>query len=166
MSSKKRKILFLDRDGVVNRERGEFTWKLEDFQINEGVFEALKIFRENNFEFIIISNQSGIGRGLYAKSDVEFLHHQLNRAAQAKGISILDIYYCPHHPDKSRCICRKPDSLLLEKAIARYNVDTDRSRFIGDAERDIEAANKVGLQAIRIQANSSLMDLVPLILGA
>ncbi len=166
MSSEKRKVLFLDRDGVVNRERGEFTWKLEDFQINDGVFEALNIFREHNFEFIIISNQSGIARGLYEKSDVEFLHHHLKRAAVAKGISILDIYYCPHHPDSSRCICRKPDSLLLEKAIARYHVDSEQSRFIGDAERDISAANKVGLQAIRIQPNSSLMDLVPLILGA
>ncbi len=164
MSSKKRKILFLDRDGVINRERGEFTWKLEDFHINDDVFEALKIFSENNFEFIIISNQSGIGRGLYSKSDVEFLHQQLNRVAMANGISLLNIYYCPHHPVSSNCICRKPDSQMLEKAIARYNVDTDNSWFVGDAERDIKAANKAGLQAILIQANSSLLKIIPQIL--
>lgn len=164
MSSEKRKILFLDRDGVVNRERGEFTWKLEDFQINEGLFEALKVFKEKNFAFIIISNQSGIGRGLYKKADVEFLHHQLIRAATGNGISFLNIYYCPHHPDSSKCICRKPDSLMLEKAIARYNVDSENSWFIGDADRDIEAADKAGIQAIRIQANSSLLDIIPQIL--
>ena len=108
MLSKKRKILFLDRDGVINFERGDFTWKLEDFKFNADLFEALKIFKENNFEFIVISNQSGIARGLYQIADVEFLHHHLRRTAKSKGVELLDIYYCPHHPDKSKCICRKP----------------------------------------------------------
>lgn len=165
MHFEKRKVLFLDRDGIVNRERGDFTWKLEDFIINDDLFDALKIFQKHNFEFIIISNQSGIGRGLYSMKDVEFLHHHLHRLANSKGIAFLEIYYCPHHPTSSRCICRKPDSLLIEKAIARFNVDKEKSWFIGDAERDIEAAQKAGLQALRIQANSSLLQTTAKIIG-
>jgi D-glycero-D-manno-heptose 1,7-bisphosphate phosphatase len=165
MHSKKRKVIFLDRDGVVNRERGDFTWKLEDFKINDDLFEALSIFKKNGFEFIVISNQSGIARGLYTATDVEFLHHQLMRIAASKGISFLEIYYCPHHPDSSRCICRKPDSLLLEKSMARFDIDPEKSFFIGDAERDVEAGRKAGIQAIRIQPNSSLLAIVPDIIG-
>ncbi len=135
MSSDTRKILFLDRDGIINRERGEFTWRLEDFVFNEGLFEALVLFQKEGFEFIIISNQSGIARGLYSFKDVEFLHHHLNKKAKEKGITFLEIYYCPHHPDKSKCICRKPDSLLLEKAIARFEVNVKISWFIGDCSQ-------------------------------
>jgi len=161
MPSEKRKVVFLDRDGVINKERGEFTWKLEDFILNDHLFEGLSILKKNGFEFIIISNQSGIARGLYNFEDVEFLHHQLCRIASSKGISFLEIYYCPHHPDKSRCICRKPEALMLEKSIARFKIDKNKSWFIGDAERDIEAATKAGIQSIRIQANSSLLDIIP-----
>ncbi|HNQ60944.1 MAG TPA: HAD family hydrolase [Bacteroidia bacterium] len=163
MHFSQRKVIFLDRDGVINKERGEFTWKLEDFILNDHLFEALNILKKNAYEFVIISNQSGIARGLYNFDDVEFLHHQLIRIAASNGIKFLEIYYCPHHPDKSRCICRKPGSLMLEKAIARFNVDKTKSWFIGDAERDIEAANKAGIQSILIQANSSLLDIVPLL---
>ncbi len=166
MPSKTRKVIFLDRDGVVNRERGDFTWKLEDFKINEGFFDALNIFKKAGFEFIIISNQSGIARGLYDATDVEFLHQQLNRMAQSKGVGFLEIYYCPHHPDFSRCICRKPDSLMIEKAIARFNIDPKKSFFIGDAERDVKAALKTGIQALLIESNSSILNIVPKVLDA
>lgn len=164
MHSEGRKIIFLDRDGVVNRERGDFTWRLEDFILNDDLFEALKILKENKYEFIVISNQSGIGRGLYKFEDVEFLHHQLYRTALANSITFLEIYYCPHHPDQSKCICRKPDSLMLEKALARFSVDLNKSWFIGDAERDAEAAHKVGLNSIRLPSNSSLLSILPQIL--
>lgn len=164
MHYKSRKVIFLDRDGVINRERGEFTWLLEDFILNEGLFEALKAFQEKGFEFIVISNQSGIGRGLYTFKDVEFLHHQLCRIAEDNGVPLLEIYYCPHHPDVSRCICRKPDSLMLEKAMARFNLIPKNCWFIGDADRDMEAAQKAGVKGIRIQPNTSLLTLLPEIL--
>jgi len=160
MPSDARKIIFLDRDGVINRERGEYTFKLEDFIINDGLFEALEILKNHGFEFVVISNQSGIARSLYTVEDVEFLHHHLIRKARSKGIGFLEIYYCPHHPDKSRCICRKPDSLLIEKAIARFNADPAGSFFIGDADRDMEAARKAGIKGIKIAPNTSLLSLI------
>ena len=75
---------------------------------------------------------------------LEFKKHKLE---------VAEFYYCPHHPYYENCICRKPNSLLLEKAVARFNIDKSRSIFIGDAERDIEAAQKVGIKGIKIEPN-------------
>ncbi|REJ80350.1 MAG: HAD family hydrolase [Bacteroidetes bacterium] len=161
MTSEKIKVVFLDRDGVINKERGEFTWQLEDFTINPGLIEALKELSALGYQFIVISNQSGIARGLYSMEQVEYLHLHLERYLESNGIKLLEIYYCPHHPDFGKCLCRKPGSLMLEKAIARFNVDLSQSCFVGDAERDREAALKLGLKAILIASNSSLTSVIP-----
>ena len=153
------KAVFLDRDGVLIRERGDYTWLLEDMKINDGVEEALKIFSNAGFMLIVISNQSGIDKGLYTKKEADYLHFHLDRILRAKSIHINEFYYCPHHPTVSNCICRKPDSLLLEKAMARFRIDADKSWFIGDADRDIEAGVKAGVQTIRIEVNSSLVNI-------
>ncbi len=163
MRSEKNKAVFLDRDGVINAERGDYTWLLEDFKLNEGLIEALKVFQQKKYLLIVISNQSGIAKGIYTKEEVEYLHLHLVRALKNQGIELAEIYYCPHHPDVSKCICRKPDSLLLEKAIARFQVDAVKSYFIGDAERDIQAGEKAGVKAIKIQPNSSLMNVIHLV---
>jgi D-glycero-D-manno-heptose 1,7-bisphosphate phosphatase len=155
------KAIFLDRDGVINLERGEYTWLLEDFKLNDGLVEALKIFREEKYLLIVISNQGGIAKGIYKKEEVEYLHLHLVRVLRNHGIELAEIYYCPHHPDTGSCICRKPDSLLLEKAIARFDVDVSRSYFVGDADRDTEAGKKAGVNTIKIKPNSSLMDAIP-----
>lgn len=151
-----KKAVFLDRDGVINRERGDYTWLLEDFILNDGLTEALTALQKAGYLLIVISNQSGISKGIYTREQVEFLHAQLVRNLRNKGIDILEIYYCPHHPDFSRCICRKPDSQLLEKAVARFHIDRASSWFIGDAQRDEEAGLKAGLKVLRIRPNDSL----------
>jgi D-glycero-D-manno-heptose 1,7-bisphosphate phosphatase len=160
MPSEKSKAIFLDRDGVINRERGDWTYLLEDFKINDGVAEALKAFSQKNYLLIVVSNQSGIAKGIYAKEQTEYLHLHLERVLKNHGIILTEIYYCPHHPDISKCICRKPDSLLLEKAISRFNLSAPKSFFIGDADRDIEAGKKAGVKTIKIISNSSLLDIV------
>ncbi len=160
MPSEKNKAVFLDRDGVLNREIGDFVFNLEDFIINDGVVEALKIFQEKNYLLIVISNQSGISKGLYTKEQADYLHLHLERALNKNGITLIEIYYCTHHPDFTNCICRKPDSLLLEKALARFNIDASLSYFIGDADRDMQAGHKVGVNTIKVVANSSLMEVV------
>jgi D-glycero-D-manno-heptose 1,7-bisphosphate phosphatase len=157
------KAVFLDRDGVVNVERGEYTWLLEDFKLNGGLIEALKNFREKNYMLIVISNQGGIAKDLYKKEEVDYLHLHLERVLKNQGIELTEIYYCPHHPDTGKCICRKPDSLLLEKALARFNIDASASYFIGDAERDVEAGKKAGMTTIKVEPNSSLMDVIHLV---
>ncbi len=157
------KAIFLDRDGVINVERGDYTWLLEDFKLNDGLIEALKIFREKKYHLIVITNQGGIAKGLYKKEEVEYLHLHLVRALKNHRIELAEIYYCPHHPDIGKCICRKPDSQLLEKAIARFSIDASLSYFIGDADRDVEAGKKAGVKTIKIDPNSSLMNVIHLV---
>jgi D-glycero-D-manno-heptose 1,7-bisphosphate phosphatase len=159
MPFEKNKAVFLDRDGVLNREQGNYVMHLEDFIINDGVVEALKIFQEKNYLLIVISNQGGISKGICTKEEVDYLHLHLQRMLKNKGIILQEVYYCPHHPENTNCICRKPDSQLLEKAMARFGIDASSSYFIGDAERDMVAGEKAGVQTIRVEVNQSLLEI-------
>lgn len=156
------KAIFLDRDGVINWEfnRG-YTFEVEKFKINEGVFEALKVLQSRGYIFIVITNQSGIAKDIYKHEDVAKTHGYFLDEAKKHGIKITEIYYCYHHPDyDSRCLCRKPDSIMLEKAMARFNIDPEQSYFIGDAERDFLAGQKAGLKTIYIESNTNLITLL------
>ncbi|MDE0771877.1 MAG: HAD-IIIA family hydrolase [Salibacteraceae bacterium] len=151
-----RKIIFLDRDGVVNVERGDYTWKVDDFEFTQNLFEALGNFSEKGYSFVIITNQGGIAKGLYGHEDVLRLNTIIAKEFENHNLELLDIYYSPYHSDFSKSLSRKPDSLMLEKAIDRYGIDVSNSYMIGDSERDILAAQKVGVKGILIAANSSL----------
>lgn len=141
------KCVFLDRDGVLNEERGDYTYRIEDFHIPEGIKESLKILKSNGFLLIVITNQAGIAKGIYKKEDVFKCHKYLQ---EQTGNHIDAIYYSPYHPNFSESLSRKPDSLMLEKAIAKYHVDISKSWIVGDSDRDLEAAKKVGVRGIRI----------------
>jgi D-glycero-D-manno-heptose 1,7-bisphosphate phosphatase len=151
-----RKIIFLDRDGVINIERGDYTFKVEDFVFVDGLFSALALLKNNGFEFIIITNQGGISKGIYSNQEVELLNNLIKDTFKKHHLELLDCFYCPHHSDLEKCICRKPNSLLLEKAISKYNVNSNHSFFIGDSYRDIDAAQKVGIKGIKVNKNSDL----------
>ena len=153
------KAIFLDRDGVINVERG-YTHKLEDFVILPDLIEVLQLLQKKGYLLIIVSNQSGIAKELYKQSEVEVLHKYLVEEFSKNNITLSEIYYCVHHPDVSRCICRKPDSLFVEKGLARFNIDATKSYFIGDKERDVEAAEKAGVKGILIEANISLKTIL------
>jgi D-glycero-D-manno-heptose 1,7-bisphosphate phosphatase len=159
------KTIFLDRDGVVNIERGEYTWKIEDFKLTVGLIEFLKTIIKKGYLVIIISNQGGVGKGLFTMEDVEKAHQHLANLLAKENIRLTDIYYCPHHPNSGKCLCRKPQSLLLEKAIARYEVDVENSYFIGDRPRDEESGAKVGLKTILIESNDHLCKYLSQITG-
>ncbi len=155
----KNKAIFFDRDGVINNDSGHYyIFRKEDFVFNEGIFESMKFFLEKNYLLFIISNQSGIAKQKYSVADVENLHFFVKKSLAEQGISITEIYFCPHHPDISRCLCRKPESLWLEKAAARFNIDLEKSFLIGDSQRDIEAAQKVSVCGILIEKNTNLWD--------
>ncbi|MCX6297361.1 MAG: HAD family hydrolase [Bacteroidetes bacterium] len=154
-----KKAVFLDRDGVINFERG-YTHRLEDFVILPDLIEVLKFIQKKGYLLIVVSNQSGIAKGLYKQSEVEILHKFMVDEFTKNGIFISEIYYCVHHPDISKCICRKPDSLFVEKALARFDIDEKKSYFIGDKERDTEAAEKAGVKGILIEANISLKTIL------
>lgn len=147
MSSMDKKCVFLDRDGVINIERGTYTYKTEDFILISGVREAIKTLHENGYKVIVITNQSGISQGIYTRKDMEACHQKM--ATETAGL-IDDIFYCPWHPRISESLMRKPDSLMFERAIALHGIDTQNSWMVGDKERDIEPAKKVGLKTILI----------------
>lgn len=153
------KAIFLDRDGIINSERG-YTHRLEDFVILPDLMESLQILQKRGYLFIIITNQSGIAKGLYTQEDVEHIHGYLLKEFEKNSIRISEIYYCIHHPDVSRCICRKPDSLFVEKGLARFGIDPKQSYFIGDKERDVEAAAKGGVKGILIPSDTSLKTIL------
>ncbi len=155
----KNKAIFLDRDGVINVERG-YTHRLEDFVILPDLIEVLQLFQKKGYLLIIVSNQSGIAKKLYTQAEVEILHHYLVGELSKNNVALSEIYYCVHHSDVSRCICRKPDSLFVEKGLARFDIDAARSYFIGDKERDVEAGEKAGVKGILIEANISLKTIL------
>jgi len=150
------KAIFLDRDGVINIERGEYTYLLYDFVLTEGLIDALKVFIDKGYLLIVITNQGGVAKDLYSIYDVENIHNFLKSTLEKEGIKLTEIYYCPHHPDFEKCLCRKPGSLMLEKAIARFDIDASKSYFIGDTERDVEAGKASGVKTIKIEPNSGL----------
>ena len=152
------KVIFLDRDGVINREIGNYVHDLNDFVINDGLEQALDVWSREGYSFVIVSNQGGISKGLYHKNDVEHINTFLRDWFEYRNLNLLNIYYCPHHNAIEHCICRKPDSLMLEKIIARYAVSVEHSFMIGDSYRDVKAANKVGLRGFKIKANSNLNE--------
>lgn len=150
------KVVFLDRDGVVNEERGEYTWRIEDFRLTQGLKGFLQEVLQRGYLVIIISNQGCIGKQVCTLADVEKAHQYLYEELKKENLDIHDLYFCPHHPATGKCLCRKPGSVMLEKAIARYEADVKLSYFIGDTDRDIEAGNKVNLNTIMIQPNEDL----------
>jgi len=161
----KRKVVFLDRDGVLNKERGEYTFKVEDFEwVTDGI-EALALLAKNGFQLIIISNQGGISKNIYSKTDVLNIENAIRTPLQQNDIQILDSFYCPHHDSNEKCLCRKPKSLMLERAVAKYNIDTEESYFIGDSNRDVIAGQQIGVKGILMQANDSLLLAVQEILN-
>jgi len=160
------KAIFLDRDGVINNNSGGYyIMNIDDFILNRGIVESLQVFADHGFLLIIISNQGGIAKGLYSKTDCELIHEHLKKILLSQGILITEIYYCPHHPDYGNCLCRKPGFLLFEKAIARFQINTGESWMIGDSEGDIMAAEKVGLRTIKIESNEDIRKYVNRIIG-
>jgi len=155
------KAIFIDRDGVINDDRGHYyIFKLEDFRINEGVKEALKLLQDKGYLLIVISNQGGIARGLYTRQDTDRIHKQFILEMQKDGVIITDILYCPHHQTVEKCLCRKPEPLLIEKALAKYRIDGKSSYFIGDKESDMEAGRRAGINPVKVGPNENLRKIL------
>lgn len=137
------KAIFLDRDGVINIDYG-YVYKPANFVLIEGVIEALKIFTEMNYFIILITNQSGIGRHYFTKTDFLKLNSYMLNLFQKNSIEIKDIFYCPHHP-ADNCPCRKPKTKMIDDAVSQYNIDRKNSYLVGDSVSDIEAGNSAKL---------------------
>ena len=150
------KTIFLDRDGVINKEV-EYLFRIADFEFIEGVFDACLYFQKLGYKIVIITNQSGIARGYYNENDYQKLTEWMLGQFNDKGINILDIFYCPHSPE-SFCDCRKPKPGMLIEAKNKYDISMKDSWMIGDKETDIEAANLAGITNTILVRSGHLID--------
>lgn len=140
-----RPALFLDRDGVVNIEK-HYLHKIEDFEFIDGIFELCRKYQDLGYLVVVVTNQSGIARGYYSEADFEKLTVWMVEAFNKQGITLADVYHCPHHPDISGpCSCRKPEPGMLLEAAKKHNIDLKHSLLVGDGERDISAAHRAGV---------------------
>lgn len=139
------KALFLDRDGVINRNFGH-VHKINKFVFRKGIFELLDFFKKKQYLIIIITNQAGIAKGLYSLDDFKLLNEWMLEKFIQQGIKIDKVYFCPHQ-DNDMCDCRKPKPGMILNAIKDFNVDSTKSLFIGDKMTDEEASINAGLKS-------------------
>ncbi len=153
----KQKCVFLDRDGVLNSDEEYYTFRAEDVFLLEGVAEALRKLQEAGYLLIVITNQAGIAQNMYGPAEVKEVHRLIQ---EMSGVTLDDLYFSPHHPNhSSRSLRRKPDSLMIEKAMARHNIDPAESWMIGDRLSDVQAGRKAGVRPIFIGTRETEGDL-------
>jgi len=145
------RFVFLDRDGVINRERGDFTITTDQWEWAPGAFEGIKLLTDAGFSIIVITNQSCIARGLQTEEGLALLHEFMNDNIRKAGGDILKIYHCPH-VDEERCGCRKPEPGMLLQAAKDFCINLSRTFFIGDSPRDVEAGRRAGTRTICINS--------------
>lgn len=146
------KCIFLDRDGVINKDYVDYVYSAHKLEILPGVSTTLNAFKEAGYLLIVITNQSGISKGIYTREQMHETHRLIQEAC---GHCIDDFYYAPGHPSVSETLSRKPGSLLFEKAIAKYKVTPSQSWMIGDKDRDLIPAKKLGIKTIQVDYNDS-----------
>jgi len=155
------KAIFLDRDGVlINNQHHYYIWESTQMEFIEGVFENLKMLQQKGFQLYIVSNQGGISRGLYTKENIQALHEELIGTFNKNQITISDILFCPHHSEKEKCLCRKPESLMIDKLIAKYDLNPKESTLIGDNDSDMKAAAMAGIHGIKITPNQNMFPFI------
>jgi D-glycero-D-manno-heptose 1,7-bisphosphate phosphatase len=148
------KALFLDRDGVINIDSG-YVYKIEDFIFVDGIFNLLKIYQDSGYKLIIVTNQSGIGRGYYKESEYRTLTEFMINEFLKRDIKIEAVYHCPHSPGE-KCSCRKPRTGMFMAAKKDHKLDMKNSIMIGDKDSDMIAAKsaKVGSRILVSKSES------------
>jgi len=157
---KPKKILLLDRDGVINKRasKGDYvrTWK--DFKLVKETLEALKSLSKLGFSFIVISNQAGVSRGMIKEKDLNEITSQMTKSLAAESINLLKTYICTHHW-KDNCNCRKPETALFNQASEEFSFRLDNAIYIGDDVRDCQAAFNANCISFFIGEKSELSSL-------
>ncbi|RKI80001.1 HAD family hydrolase [bacterium 1xD42-87] len=152
------KAVFLDRDGTINVEKN-YLHRIEDFEFLPGVFEALQLLQSEGYLLIVITNQSGIGRGYYTVEEFNKLNDWMLDQLQMNGVRITDVFFCPHNVNSTdaryqiSCHCRKPEIGLYESAVQKYHINLERSWSVGDRIRDCAISSKSKCRSILIGRN-------------
>jgi histidinol-phosphate phosphatase family protein len=143
------RAIFLDRDGTLIVEKN-YLHKIEDVEFIPGAGKALARLRKKGFLLILVTNQSGVGRGYFTMEDVQRVHRHLLAALQQDGATLDGIYICPHQPEDN-CQCRKPKTKLVEDATEKFGIDLSKSFLIGDRELDVQLAQRTGCKAVLVR---------------
>ena len=141
------RCVFLDRDGVLNKDNPNYTYTIENFEIMPGVVEALQLLKRADYFLVVVTNQSGIDKGIYTIDQMKECHAYLQ---QVCGGLIDHFYFSPYHRSIHNSLLTKPGTLMFEKAIARFDVDVKLSWMVGDRGRDLIPARKLGIRTIQI----------------
>ena len=153
---KRQAAVFLDRDGTINEEVG-YLDRLEKLRLIPGAAEAIRLINKSGLKAVVVTNQSGVARGLFTEAFVDDVHSHLRKMLRKEGASLDGFYFCPHHPTEGRgrylrsCSCRKPSPGLLLRAAEELSLEAERSYMVGDTLKDIEAASRVGARGILVR---------------
>ena len=162
-----RKVILLDRDGVINRKpaEGDYVKKWEEFSFLPGTFEALKLLTENTYDIYIITNQRGIALGHMDENTLNSIHEKMTNELKKHGARIKQIYYCPHGNDDD-CDCRKPKPGMLLRAAREHNFNLTKAIFIGDDLRDKQAGDAADCPTIISEPGKDLLAIVRSLLAS
>ncbi|TRX58220.1 HAD-IIIA family hydrolase [Fulvivirga sp. M361] len=144
--------IFLDRDGVINKDYVDYVYSSEKLTILPGVAGAIRLLKDTGYTIVVITNQSGIAQEIYTRQQMHECHELIQKKCD-HGID--HFYYSPWHPKVTESLTRKPGSLMFEKAIARFDVAVERSWMVGDKERDLVPAKKIGIRTIQVDHSDS-----------
>lgn len=155
------KAVFLDRDGTINHEEPNYLLDIRRLKIFKESFEAIKLLNQYQFKTIVITNQSCVARGLLKEKELIRINERLKLRLAGRKAFLDSIYYCPHHPNE-QCVCRKPNTGLLERAVREHQVALKKSFFIGDRLFDIHAGKKAGCKTILVLTGAGRQTLLTL----
>ena len=151
----KNRLIFLDRDGVINRDSPEYIKNADEWRPIPGSLEAIAELTKRGERTVIITNQSGVGRGLYSLDTLQSIHDKMLELIENHGGKIEKIYFCPHKPDEN-CPCRKPKTGMLEQARKDFDPDFSESYMIGDSLKDIQLGLQMGCKTILVKTGNGL----------
>lgn len=145
----KRPAIFVDRDGTLNKDC-PYCHDPKDLYVFADTVSLVKKYFDQGFYVFVISNQSGINRGYFTREEVDQFNNALMQEMKSMGVSVDDIFICPHRPDEG-CNCRKPETGMIEQALQKYDIDISKSVFVGDRDdMDGEVARKYGMEFIQV----------------
>jgi len=140
------KLIILDRDGVINFDSDQFIKSPEEWKPIPGSLEAIARLNQAGYRVVVVTNQSGVGRGLFDMAALNAIHDKMHKACSLEGARIDAVFFCPHAAD-ANCHCRKPKSGMLEEVVARYNLNNlNGVPAVGDSLRDLQSTAALGAQ--------------------
>ena len=156
------KAIFIDRDGVINKDPGGWTkydyvtdWK--EFFFIPGALEALRILKESGIRVVVISNQAGVNKGYFSREELDTVNKKMVDEIEKEGGRLEEVYYCVH-TDEENCDCRKPKTALIDKAAKKYAIELKKTFFLGDTRLDVAAGKKAGAKTILLLSGKTTRE--------